>query len=179
MLRPLKNPPSLSLWAVALLVAVLLTSAVADDAAKTQGRLDNSSLPLVELTLGDSVVAFAKTLLGTPYHPGGCRLDAPGFDCSGLVQYSYAQFGIRLGRSSRDQALDGYAVTMQEVMPGDLLLFARSTDGRIFHAGLAMSSGTDSLWMIHSTQRLGVHETNITGMAYWRDKLVGVRRISR
>jgi cell wall-associated NlpC family hydrolase len=124
-------------------------------------------------------VAFAKTLLGTPYHPGGCKLEAPGFDCSGLVHFSYAQFGIRLGRSSRDQALDGHAVPVQEVLPGDLLLFARKPDGRIFHAGLATSRGSDSLRMIHATQRLGVHETNITGMVYWREKLVDVRRISR
>src|SRR5207247_5630612 len=55
------------------------------------------------------VVQTAIESLGTPYVWGGTQDN--GFDCSGLIQYAYAQHGIRLPRMSRDQARAGADVT--------------------------------------------------------------------
>ncbi|MEY2472856.1 MAG: peptidoglycan DL-endopeptidase CwlO [Actinomycetota bacterium] len=84
---------------------------------------------------GDAVVSAAMTQLGVPYQWGG---EAPGvgFDCSGLVQWSYAQIGVVLPRTTSQQVLVGVAVTdVADLRPGDLL-FTRSTrEGTVVDLG--------------------------------------------
>lgn len=75
---------------------------------------------------GDAVVAAAMTQLGVPYEWGG-ETQGVGFDCSGLVQWSYAQIGIALPRTTSQQVLVGVAITdLDDLRPGDLI-FTRST----------------------------------------------------
>lgn len=45
------------------------------------------------------------------------------FDCSGLMQWSFRQVGISLGRTTTDQINNGYEVSLSNVKPGDLLFF--------------------------------------------------------
>jgi cell wall-associated NlpC family hydrolase len=44
-----------------------------------------------------------------------------GFDCSGLVQYAYAQIGIRMPRLAQAQATMGRRVSIRSLRPGDLV----------------------------------------------------------
>lgn len=45
-------------------------------------------------SVSDKAAYYAQTMTGKPYRYGG---NTPqGFDCSGLVQYSYARAGIKL-----------------------------------------------------------------------------------
>ncbi|HVT78731.1 MAG TPA: C40 family peptidase [Acidimicrobiales bacterium] len=75
---------------------------------------------------GDAVVRAAMTQLGVPYQWGG-ETPGVGFDCSGLVQWSYAQIGVGLPRTTSQQVLVGVAVAdAADLRPGDLL-FTRST----------------------------------------------------
>ncbi|KAB1645424.1 hypothetical protein F8O06_04970 [Pseudoclavibacter sp. CFCC 14310] len=64
-------------------------------------------------------VTIAYRYLGTPYVWGGTTPD--GFDCSGLVQYVYAQLGIRLPRVDTAQRAAGTQVNRDEARPGDLV----------------------------------------------------------
>ena len=64
-------------------------------------------------------VRAALSRLGTPYVWGATGPDR--FDCSGLVQWSYAQAGIRLHRTTYEQIHDGVAVAPTQVRPGDLV----------------------------------------------------------
>jgi len=67
----------------------------------------------------DQVVAVAMQYQGVPYRYGG---DNPsGFDCSGLTQYVYAQFGVSLPHSSSAQGSGGTAITPESALPGDLV----------------------------------------------------------
>lgn len=43
------------------------------------------------------------------------------FDCSGLMQWGFAQAGINIGRTTYAQINAGYEVSLSEVQPGDLL----------------------------------------------------------
>ena len=64
-------------------------------------------------------VRAALSRLGSPYVWGATGPDR--FDCSGLVQWSYAQAGIRLPRTTYDQIHDGVPVARSQIRPGDLV----------------------------------------------------------
>lgn len=66
-----------------------------------------------------SVIASAREQLGDPYVWGGVGPD--GWDCSGLIQWAYAQAGVKIPRVSQDQQKIGKAVATNKVQPGDLL----------------------------------------------------------
>lgn len=122
------------------------------------------------------VVRTALAALGTPYQWGGTAEN--GFDCSGLVQYAYGQHGIRLPRTSRDQATAGSEVppVVEALKPGDILLFAARAGGGVTHVGMYVGEQT----FIHSASagvklsRLEVHDPE---GAWWLARWVGVRRV--
>jgi len=66
-------------------------------------------------------IAFAKSKLGMPYQWGGTG--DPSYDCSGLVQAAWAAAGVSLGRTTYDQANDGYSVPaiLADLEPGDII----------------------------------------------------------
>lgn len=66
-----------------------------------------------------AAVRAALSRLGRPYVWGATGPDQ--FDCSGLVQWSYAQAGIHLDRTTYQQINDGIPVSRSQVRPGDLV----------------------------------------------------------
>ncbi|MEO6510504.1 MAG: C40 family peptidase [Nocardioides sp.] len=97
-----------------------------------------------------SVAAYAERFAGLTYLWGGTS--PAGFDCSGLVHYSYRQAGYVVPRDSPDQARAVTLVPLGDEQPGDLYFFARD-DGRVYHVGFVRSGGR----MLHAP------ETNGTG----------------
>lgn len=73
---------------------------------------------------GEGAVRAALTQLGVPYVWGGAT-PGVGFDCSGLVQWAYAQIGVQLPRTTTGQVTVGIPVDVDELRPGDLV-FTRS-----------------------------------------------------
>ncbi len=70
------------------------------------------------------VTAFLKAAVsrvGLPYVWGAAGPNA--FDCSGLVQWSFAQAGVLMPRVAADQARTGPAVPVSRLQPGDLLFY--------------------------------------------------------
>lgn len=128
-----------------------------------------------ELVAG--VVATATTAMGTPYTWGGTGKDGSGFDCSGLIQWAYAQHGIQLPRVSRDQARVGKAVPrrLDALAPGDILTFSNSGTF-VTHVALYVGDGK----IIHSAnggvQMSVLSEDDPYGRWWWR-RWVGARRI--
>ena len=69
---------------------------------------------------GNAIVAAAESQLGVPYVWGGST-PGSGLDCSGLVQYCYAQAGISLPHYSESQMQGGTRIPLSEARPGDIL----------------------------------------------------------
>ena len=67
-------------------------------------------------TIPDSVVAFGKSLVGTPYLYASSD-PAKGFDCSGFITYVFNQFGIAVPRSSVDFTDVGLEVPREFAAP--------------------------------------------------------------
>lgn len=71
---------------------------------------------------GQAIADFAVQYVGYPYVYGGTSL-TNGADCSGFVMSVFANFGISLPRTSYDQSNAGYAVSLADLRPGDLLFY--------------------------------------------------------
>ena len=108
---------------------------------------------------------------GVPYRNGGS--DPSGFDCSGFVQWVFAQNGIRLPREVRDQYDAGRKIDLREVKPGDLLFFETVSRGAS-HVGLAI--GGDQF--VHAPSSTGVVRIERFTAGYWSKRFVGARRIA-
>ena len=134
------------------------------------------AIPLSLLCLTISVSAsdavdFAASLIGRPYVWGAEGPDA--FDCSGLTQYVYQQFGVDLPRRAISQSRVGDA-TGSRLRRGDLLFF--STDTRrsvVTHVGIYEGRGI----MIDASQRHGrVHRDDLSD-DFWSERFMFARRL--
>ena len=78
---------------------------------------------------------------GMPYVWGAAGPTS--FDCSGLVQWSFAQAGVHMPRVAADQARTGPAVPVGQLQPGDLLFYHTDpTDpGYISHVAIYLGGG--------------------------------------
>ena len=78
---------------------------------------------------------------GMPYVWGAAGPTS--FDCSGLVQWSFAQAGVPMPRVAADQARTGPAVPVSQLQPGDLLFYHTDpTDpGYISHVAIYLGGG--------------------------------------
>jgi cell wall-associated NlpC family hydrolase len=87
------------------------------------------------LAFGHRIVSYARHLLGIRYSWGGTSPHT-GFDCSGLVRYVYAHFGISLPHSSWADLGRGHRVSRRWLQPGDIVFFAGAS-----HVGIYAGSG--------------------------------------
>ena len=117
---------------------------------------------------GGSAVAAARTKLGLPYALGG--VGPRSFDCSGLVQWAFAQVGVTLPRTSFQQAGAGVHVDRAAIQAGDLVFFDANGPGAS-HVGIATSATTAISATTH-----GVREHATTG-PYWGTHFYGARRV--
>jgi peptidoglycan DL-endopeptidase CwlO len=95
-----------------------------------------------------NMLRAAESRRGLPYVWGASGPSS--FDCSGLVQWSFAQAGITMPRVAADQARAGVAVPASQLEPGDLLFYHTDpTDpGYISHVAIYLGNG----WMIQAPQ---------------------------
>ncbi|MFB9465003.1 C40 family peptidase [Streptomyces cinereospinus] len=126
----------------ALLNALPDDQRAAYDRASRSGRTDLPDLAGAVPASGRAAaaVAAARSALGRPYIWGAAG--PTGFDCSGLMQWSYAQAGVALPRTSQGQRAAGRQVPLSQARPGDLITYRSDAshvamymgDGQVVHA---------------------------------------------
>jgi cell wall-associated NlpC family hydrolase len=122
-------------------------------------------------SIDPAVISLALSLQGTPYRNGGS--DPSGFDCSGFVQWVFAQQGLALPREVRQQYLVGSEIESDEVRPGDLVFFETVSSGAS-HVGIALGGGE----FVHAPSSRGVVRIERYTSSYWAPRWVGARRMA-
>jgi cell wall-associated NlpC family hydrolase len=122
--------------------------------------------------IASTLIATALALKGAQYRNGGSE-PSRGFDCSGLVQWVFAQHGTALPRETREQYAIGQKIDDDRVQPGDLVFFETVSRGPS-HVGIALGGGE----FVHAPSSRGVvrvesYEKN----EYWARRWVGARRV--
>ena len=163
-----------------ILVPILATGCAAKGTIATPKPFPGATVPPRSLpadvraaepiTVQPGIVALALSLRGTPYRNGGS--DLAGFDCSGFVQWVFAQHGMRLPREVSEQWRSGHEVDRDEVMPGDLVFFQTVSRGAS-HVGIAL--GNDQF--VHAPSSRGVVRVESFTIEYWKQRYVGARRL--
>lgn len=119
--------------------------------------------------VGERAAKQALAMQGKPYRYGG---NTPsGFDCSGLVQYSYGRAGARLPRSTEALWDSSRSVSQRQTRPGDLLFFTQEGK-RSSHVGIYL--GNDRFVHAPSSGKRVV-TASLTD-PYWRRHFEGARR---
>jgi len=120
---------------------------------------------------GQQIVQTAKQHLGKPYVYGASGPYA--FDCSGFTSYIYKQYGYSLNRTSEGQALNGVAVSKDNLQAGDILLFTYRGMYGIGHVGIYIGDGK----MIHAGNSSTGVIISEAFSGYYGARYVGARRI--
>jgi cell wall-associated NlpC family hydrolase len=118
------------------------------------------------------VVDLAARLIGRPYVWGAEGPHA--FDCSGLTQYVYQEFGIELPRRAVNQSKIGDRIG-RSLQRGDLLFFSTDT-GRslVTHVGIYEGAGI----MIDASKRHGRVRRDDVRERYWADRFMFATRVA-
>lgn len=114
------------------------TTAAASSDSGADAQASNASTTAARPSTAGGAVGIAMQYVGSPYVSGAAGPNA--FDCSGLVQYVYAQMGISLPRTSYEQGQAGTMVSAAEAQPGDIVYFGGHVgiyagDGKMIDAG--------------------------------------------
>ncbi|MFQ5994270.1 MAG: C40 family peptidase [Acidiferrobacterales bacterium] len=122
-----------------------------------------------EVDVSTAAARYAFKLVGAPYRYGGAT--PQGFDCSGLVHYSFGRAGVIVPRTTREQRRSSRRLSDARVRPGDLLFFTQNGK-RASHVGLYIG---DNQFVHAPSTGKSVHVSRLDN-AYWRRHFVEARR---
>ncbi|MBE9190859.1 C40 family peptidase [Gloeocapsopsis crepidinum LEGE 06123] len=111
------------------------------------------------------VIAFTQAAMQQPnyYFWGGTV--GPNYDCSGLMQAAFASVGVWLPRDAYQQEKFALAITVEEMIPGDLVFFGVE---RATHVGLYLGDGC----YVHSSgEKMGRNGIGIDRLSEQGDKV--------
>lgn len=121
-------------------------------------------------TLASRAADQALGMVGKPYRYGG---NTPkGFDCSGLVQYSYGRVGVSLPHGTKNLRRRSRAISRKHLERGDLVFF-RLKGKNSSHVALYVGGGR----FVHSPS--SGKNVCVTGFddPYWRLHFAEARRL--
>jgi peptidoglycan DL-endopeptidase CwlO len=108
--------------------------AVGDFTSAVDSGVTDATIPAAPPSQYGGVVGVAMQYLGVPYVWGGSS--PAGFDCSGFVEFVYAQVGVSLPHHAASQYGYGTPVAYSDLQPGDLVFFSG-----LGHVGIYIGGG--------------------------------------
>ncbi len=109
-------------------------------------------------------------MVGKPYRYGGAS--PGGFDCSGLVLYSFRQAGVSLPHNTAQQRSAARPVKLAELRRGDLLFFDQ--EGKKYgHVGIYVGGGK----FVHAPSSGKSVRSDRLDSSYWKKYLSEARRL--
>jgi len=142
-------------------------------ASGTSVRIPRSPAPTAAAS---RILETADRFVGTTYVWGG-NTPRSGFDCSGFTKYVFAQHGIQLPRTAREQARVGESVGLDysAFRPGDLLFFAEPNEA-ISHVAIYVGNGR-ILQASSAMGQVGYLDLEGNRAAWYIQNMVAVRRL--
>jgi cell wall-associated NlpC family hydrolase len=120
-----------------------------------------------------AAVKAAEHEEGVPYVWGG-ETPGVGFDCSGLVQWAWAQAGIQIPRTTESQYPAMVHVALNDLEPGDLLFYYNlDNDHAVDHVVMYAGSGPYGTSTVIAAAHSG---TNVSYEPLFTFGLVGAAR---
>lgn len=139
-------------------------------------ELIEDASPMTEeiLQSADQLIAIASEHLGTKYRSGGMK--SGGFDCSGLMCYTFSQLDFKLPRTSNEQSRTGKKIKKSQAQKGDLIFFSTNGRGTVNHVGMITEVVDDEIFFIHSSVSRGVIVSSVKE-AYYAKRFVRINRV--
>ena len=142
---------------------------------KTIRKVSPQKSPVRKVTKAERAAWVAQKQLNIPYVWGGTK-PSSGFDCSGLVQYSYKVNKLTLPRTASEQYASTRRIPTNQARKGDLVFFKNTGKRRgITHVGIYLGNGK----FIHAPRKGKTVEISTVGSAFWRKHLAGFGRVNR
>jgi len=162
-------PHALADWSVLRLGIVLLAATLAGCAGAPETPERQPAVRASDET-ARKALEYAREMVGRPYKYAG---NTPaGFDCSGLVNYSYGKAGLRLPRETRSQRQSTVPVSLRNLRPGDLLFFDQE-GSKASHVALYIGDGR----FVHAPSTGGKVRVDSLKSDYWKKHFVDARRV--
>jgi cell wall-associated NlpC family hydrolase len=162
-----------------VMASVLLAAGCAGTPA-TYPR-DGATLPAPAVTtpravsiddLRRSIAELALSMVGVPYRYGGAD-PGHGFDCSGLVYYTYSSHGQAVPRTSQAQFEAALEIPLDEASAGDLLFF--QDEVKLSHVGIYLGDRR----FVHAPSSGDEVSVASVDAPWYRRHLVAVGRLIR
>lgn len=122
----------------------------------------------------DQLILKASENIGTRYRSGGTTKE--GFDCSGLICYTFSSYDIKLPRSSIEMASYGSKIETENAQKGDLIFFKTNGRRQINHVGMVVEVLDGEIKFIHSSNHGGVIISS-TKESYYQRNFAQVNRV--
>jgi cell wall-associated NlpC family hydrolase len=120
---------------------------------------------------GGSLLAKAESFRGVRYSYGAMSRSAT--DCSGFTSQVFRSVGVKLPRTSREQARVGAKVDKNGMAEGDLVFFRTTRGNRISHVGIYVGNGK----FMHASSGKGRVRTDSLSSSYYAKRFVTARRV--
>jgi len=119
--------------------------------------------------IGEKAARTALSMIGRPYKYRG---DSPtGFDCSGLVRYSYLAAGVDVPHGTKELKNTTRSAGLRNMRKGDLLFF--NENGRKYsHVGIYVGNNQ----FVHAPGTGKTVRKDSLGDPYWKKSFLDARR---
>lgn len=151
-------------YSVVIVVAMILAATASQDAQSSERAGYRDAVR--------RAADHALKMVNAPYRFGGSH-PSTGFDCSGLVQFSYRQAGLAVPRSTDEQRRASRPVGLADLTPGDLVFFDQEGK-KNSHVGIYVGKGR----FVHAPSSGKRVRSDELKVPYWRKHISEARRFN-